>query len=327
MQVATSIYIVLYFDQYRSVAIGIMFAIAALAGVVGPSLLMVLSSAYGLKGTFIVTGGLMLNVIPLTLMLRNPRPITWSVCRHFSKPNQPENGVIRLAHNTTVVTGSCNLGDTFCQSSEDVERRVDDNLGDKKVLTTRKAAPGYGAILPPVLPQSQSTSPEVSENNNTILLHIFSLLKKPSFYVLLTAGLAADFTLPVVNSTMADYGRDNGMPSEEAAQLLTVLHFGGMCGHVIIPLVGDKLKCARCTIAALTCALLAVCFFIMPQIHSAASLFAVAFVAGLQIGYILTIKPVLVADYLGVRSLALSWGLIGAISLPVAFGEPEIVGE
>ncbi|KAH9377527.1 hypothetical protein HPB48_013038 [Haemaphysalis longicornis] len=65
----------------------------------------------------------------------------------------------------------------------------------------------------------------------------------------------------------------------------------------------------------------------MPHAILFAAVAAVTFIAGIQQGYLATLKPVLVADYLGVQRVAMSWGLMGVAALPLTFCEPAIVGE
>ncbi|XP_077532366.1 monocarboxylate transporter 14-like isoform X2 [Haemaphysalis longicornis] len=326
LQIATSVYLVLYFNRYRSVALGFTSAVGTLAGVAGPALLMSLDSAYGLKGTLLVTGGVMLNLIPLTVMLRSPRPINWPSCRWCSNVKERQKITTALPEVRAEEPASRSLSNTFPQSSKYEERGAAARLGALEDVRTGKVASELSTRPEPQSSRSDDISQEMLGNNKAVLLQTVSLLGEPSFYVLLVAALAADFTFPVLGSTIADYGRDKGMKSEEAEHIITLLSAGGVCGHVIIPFIGDKLQCERSVLAALACALIGLCFLITPHVGSFASMGAVTFVGGVQFGYLVTIKLVLIADYLGVRRMALSSGLMGAASLPLIFAEPSILG-
>lgn len=138
--------------------------------------------------------------------------------------------------------------------------------------------------------------------------------------------VAADFTLPIFTSTIVDYSRDKGVPLATAAQLVTFQCLGGFLGRLVIPVIADKVAHSRCPIAALSLALLSLSFLMMPHAGGMWAVAAVTFVTGIQQGYLNAFKPVLAADYLGVESVAVSWGLIGFATLPLLFCEPSIVG-
>ncbi|XP_033759529.1 monocarboxylate transporter 1-like [Pecten maximus] len=62
--------IAVYFDKNRSIASGILFARGGLGGMLFPYLLRYLLREYGLKGTFIVYGGIILNICVCGLLVR-----------------------------------------------------------------------------------------------------------------------------------------------------------------------------------------------------------------------------------------------------------------
>ncbi|KAL1432604.1 hypothetical protein MTO96_013074 [Rhipicephalus appendiculatus] len=152
------------------------------------------------------------------------------------------------------------------------------------------------------------------------------VLRSPCFYVLLVAMVAADFTLPLFGSTIVDYAVDKGITFNAAAQLVVCQCLGGFVGRLVIPLITDKLAHSRCPITAISLALLSLCFWVFPHVTSYAAVAVVTFVIGAQQGYLNAFKSVLVADYLGVHSVAVSWGLMGVALLPLVFCEPYIVG-
>ncbi|XP_037512240.1 monocarboxylate transporter 2-like [Rhipicephalus sanguineus] len=152
------------------------------------------------------------------------------------------------------------------------------------------------------------------------------VLRTPILYLILVPIVFADFTLPLFASTIVDYGRDKGILLDKAALLLTCLCVGGFCGRIGIPVLSDKIANRRCIIAAISLLLLGGCFLLLPHVDVFPAVVAVAFITGLQQGYLATIKTVLSADFLGVQKVALCWGVVGIASLPLTFFEPSIVG-
>ncbi|GFX25370.1 monocarboxylate transporter 9 [Trichonephila clavipes] len=61
-----------YFEKYRATASGLALSGACLGSFVFPVLLEYMLSNYGLAGTFLVTGGLIMHVLPAAIMLKEP---------------------------------------------------------------------------------------------------------------------------------------------------------------------------------------------------------------------------------------------------------------
>ncbi|KAL1432603.1 hypothetical protein MTO96_013074 [Rhipicephalus appendiculatus] len=99
--IGTAVYIVSYFHEYRGFAMGIKFLGVSLSGIAGPSLLSHLASEHGLKGCFLITGGLTLHLIPLAFMLRFAKPVRWSCCRSRDASDKAVKGATTTLYGTT----------------------------------------------------------------------------------------------------------------------------------------------------------------------------------------------------------------------------------
>lgn len=328
LTIGTSIVIVEYFHKYRSISTGMKFVGRALSGIVGPSLLTFLTTAYGLKGTLLVVGGLLLNTVPLMLLLRHPRPLnlpTWK-CRVVK---QPENKTPVSVDDPAPHRENDDIAKTSAKHKEVDVRETSSKLIDCVEATEHKTKTAPISVVCVKRSNSSGRPPHLSrqsKNVSNIFARTLALLKLPCFYIILVAMAASDFTFPILNTTVVDYGRDKGLRAEHAAQLTSLLSFGSLCGHVLIPIIGDIVVRARCGVAGFTSVIAAVCFLFMPHVTSFSSVSVVTFVAGLQFGYLRIVKAVLVADYLGVQNLALCMGLMGTAALPLRLGDPPLVG-
>ncbi|XP_070388976.1 monocarboxylate transporter 14-like [Dermacentor albipictus] len=324
--IGTSVYVVSYFDEYRGAATGIKYLGLSMSGVLGPVLLPTLAATYGLQGLLLVVGGITLNVIPLVLLLRKPQPtklLLRCLTRTVQSSNSSELKELGSSGLATIQIGS---------EHEEPQSAGAGKTGSQHATSLHKqkecgTLPGlkYGSELP----ASNTIAPKIEVGfhiETGILTQIINVLRTPMFYLLLVPIVFADFTLPLFASTIVDYARDKGVYIDKAALLVTCMCIGGFCGRIAIPVVSDKVTNGRCIIAAISFLLLSVCFVLLPHVDVFPGVAAVTFVTGLQQGYLATIKTVLAADYMGVRNVALCWGLFGIASLPLTFFEPSIVG-
>ncbi|XP_037565960.1 monocarboxylate transporter 9 [Dermacentor silvarum] len=328
--IETAVYVVSYFDEYRGFAMGMKFLGVSVSGMVGPSLLSYLASEHGPKGCFLIVGALALNLIPLAFMLRYSKPVRWSRCRQRRASGEAVRNVAATLYGATTQIQDPS-GSSYTIQQPEFARDAALVMTNGEVGQSAHAIGTKNAVNIASKPSMCSATPSHKplEQHSApvgIIGQVIKVLRSPCFYVLLVAMVASDFTLPLFGSTIVDYAVDKGIALNAAAQLVTCQCLGGFIGRLIVPLITDKLAHSRCPITALSLAVLTLCFWVFPHVGSFAAVAVVSFVTGVQQGYLNTFKSVLVADYLGVHSIAASWGLMGVALLPLIFCEPSIVG-
>ncbi|XP_077534529.1 monocarboxylate transporter 14-like [Haemaphysalis longicornis] len=326
--IATSIYIVSYFHEHRSLAIGIMSLGYSLSGVAGASLLPHLFRTYGFDGATLVFGGIVLHLIPLVLMHRTPRPsrvCLWKFRTTIENPDKQAAGAVY----GTIQKNSENVRRRSLPQSSSLLRELSSKFKyqnnktgvDGELEGSLDFVPSTASQIPLPSPTSHN-----NESSQGMVLQILGLLETPCFYVILVSMVAGDFTSQIFNSTIVDYARDKGIPLNKSSQLVACSSAGSICGQVLIPLVFDRLARSRCTTAAFSFAVVSLCFLVIPFLHDFVATSALTFIAGFQHGYIKNLKAVLAADYLGTHHVAVSSGFVGLSGLPLTFCEPVIVG-
>lgn len=73
-----AMYLLLYFDKYKATATAIKDIGTVAAGVTAVPLTSFFTATYGLKGCLLLTGGLVMHILPVVMMIRNPRPCKMS---------------------------------------------------------------------------------------------------------------------------------------------------------------------------------------------------------------------------------------------------------
>ncbi|XP_054923382.1 uncharacterized protein [Dermacentor andersoni] len=328
LAIGAAVYVVCYFEEYRGFATGIKFLGVSVSGIVGPSLLPHLASEHGLKGCFLIVGALTLNLIPFAFMLRYAKPIRWSCCRQKTASGEAVKDAPAIYGATARTQDSSASNYTIQQPVFALDAELGISNGEVGQTADHIGTKSAVGVASKPLITSATPSDKPLERQSTplgIISQVIEVLRSPCFYILLVAMVASDFTLPLFGSTIVDYAADKGIALNAAAQLVTCQCSGGFIGRLIIPLITDKLAHSRCPITALSLAVLALCFWIFPHVGSFAAMAVVSFVTGVQQGYLNAFKSVLVADYLGVHSVAVSWGLMGVALLPLVLCEPSIV--
>ncbi|KAH6932094.1 hypothetical protein HPB50_002849 [Hyalomma asiaticum] len=322
--IATSMYIVSYFEMYRSFATGLQYLGISLSGVIGPSILSSVALKYGIEGTMLLVGGVTMNLVPLTLLLRHPTPIKWHDCRWWKRKDMNEDhmGVKPVAHVHKTL-----LHSTVERGVEDVHTRSGENEDEKEPKAETTLVEARDTLRESQIRYSQIPRvPEEGIKKWGVISQVVVVLRTPTFYMILLPIVAADMTLPLFSCTIVDYAGDKGVPLDVAAVLVSCQCAGGFCGRLVIPLISDRTPSGRCAVGSVTFLLIALCFVVMPHVISLAAIAAVTFIAGAQQGYLATIKTVFVADYLGVNKVAVCWGITGFLSMPVLFCQPYIIG-
>ncbi|XP_077511127.1 monocarboxylate transporter 14-like isoform X2 [Amblyomma americanum] len=327
LMISTSVYMVCYFNKYRSAAMGLKYLGVSTSGIVGPLLLSALEEKYGLEGTFLVLGGITLNVLPLAVLLQNPRPIELTLRGFCRKPARKDAEPTQPAVSLTVRAPINRMNE------EGEEQRLPVGQHTSSLYTvTQSSTKEDGLGIPHVASRTPGPHPQAPngrdnhEDTDGVFLQVANILRVPIFYVLLVPFVVAEFTLPLFASTIVDYAGDKEVRMDSAALLVTCLCAGGFFGRLVVPVLSDKVPHGRCVVACVSFVLLSVCFMLMPHLRSFSAIAVVTVATGVQQGYLATIKAVLSADYLGVRSVPVCWGLVALLSLPLTFCEPSIVG-
>lgn len=285
---SSTIYTLLHFNKYRAIATSFIFIAFGLSAVISQFVLTGLVEVYYLEGALLLYGAILMNSFVIVMLARNP-----SAFRLGGKRNSP--GILEDALFKERSYGATDDGNASPKSSE--IRRCSDQ--------TEKA-----------------TQPESST-----LKQVLALFSMPSFYVLLGAILVGDYSGVEFLATIVDYGMDKGIELDSATNLVTFSSIGQLVGRIVVPLLSDCMPSTRRPLYAFSFVVFGVCMMAMPQVTYIAPAVALATLAGVAQGYILCIRFVLLAEYLGVERTAASSGIIGVVMVPVSLVSPVIIGK
>ncbi|XP_075744631.1 monocarboxylate transporter 12-like [Rhipicephalus microplus] len=283
---SATVYTLLHFEKYRGIATSLAFIAYGASSVISQIVLAGLVELYDIGGALLVYGGVLLNSTVVVMLAKNPWPLRLSRKQGQSEP------LLKKDIESTCYEAATNN-------------------------TSSKQSPEDQCLIMPekkMLPESCS------------LKQALELFYAPSFYVLLVTVVVGDYTNTEFSATIVDYGMDKGIHQDHAKHLVTFSAIGQVVGRVAVPLQSDFSPFMRHFLYTLSFLALCCCMAAMPYVSAWSTTLALSAVIGASEGYILCIKYVLLAEYLGVERTAVAIGMIGILMTPALLVSPKILG-
>ncbi|XP_075744590.1 monocarboxylate transporter 12-like isoform X1 [Rhipicephalus microplus] len=282
-----SLYILLYFDKYSGTAFAVMWVFRAVSGMAGTQLLWHLANAYGVEGCLLITGGLLLHVVPFTMLIKSPSPtrLFWCASAKHREKNTYNPVAQNLSSKANQVTSTCSQ------------------------------------VLPDTPSSTHHPSPPTSS-----FASVIASMRTWSFYVALFYSAMCEYLFVTFNATVVAYGVDKGCSLVDSKQLVTYNSMGLLVGRVVIPFTTEKLRYRHCPGVVASFLAAAICFIVLTQVSTYAGLVAAATAMGVAQGYVLCMKSVIVADFVGLECFTFCCGVGGILSIPLWLSGPSIIG-
>lgn len=292
-----SVYNAMYFTKYRGVATGSKFGGWSLSGLVFPYLLTMLFNTYGFEGGMLLTGAIVMHVMIFVMLLKRPPLIRFRCKRPRRKTSKQP---------------------LFLQR----------NNGPQYFFPTTPAVQDIHCLTekpkPPDKVEEESSKPRSALLSS---LHVmFKPLRSPVFYAFLPALVLGDYGDMMLTTIIVDYALDKGWKIDHAKSLIMCISLAGLVGRLLVPLAADKGFLSRSALAGLCFLVIALSLLGLPHVDSFGGVWLLCSTAAAPFGCMMTLKVVLVADYLGVDCLPSSMGVSGVAMLPLLLSNPAIVG-
>ncbi|KAM7311923.1 monocarboxylate transporter 6-like [Ixodes scapularis] len=196
------------------------------------------------------------------------------------------------------------------QDGVDVSKNASTNSNIESIRTTEKLT-------------KQETS---SGTCSAIALDAGKIMCTPTFYVIVISWLIVVYALELFFMTIVDYAMDRGLSADDAVTLLSGYAVTDLCGRILLPVVADKQYVRSSTLMAANYFLFGSSVFALPEVCSYASLLVVGALAALFMGSGLAMHGVLMAKYIGMERLPLSYSIAALLSCPFVFLKPVFIG-
>ncbi|XP_075539419.1 uncharacterized protein LOC142574148 [Dermacentor variabilis] len=345
-----SLYTLVYFENYRATATAFKYIGWALSGIVGPTLMGYLADNFNCKASLLLAGGISANAIPLLMLLKNPRPVNLPAFLREKKvsvtaePGQTEAASLSfgLGLNTKApskrakeetTAKSCSLWhQSFAEMSEEkignkLPVAANETENERKPQTPVKDNSLPDHRMARRCQEDVRYTEQLVVNAPNFLAHCGTLLSSWPFYALLVSYVIIDSAANMLDITIVEYGVDKGIGTlKQCNQLQTFNSVGQLAGRLVVPFLSDKLSFNRCAFTSVIIALAVACIVLSTVANTYVTLALLIVAIGVCEGYLLCIKGVLTAEYLGVESLGLCCGFQGICMIPVTLSAPALIG-
>ncbi|XP_071041199.1 monocarboxylate transporter 12 isoform X3 [Parasteatoda tepidariorum] len=275
-----------YFEKYRATASGIVLSGACIGSFVYPIMMESILDYYGIFGCFLLLGGIFLNVLPPSLILKSPmwieHPALYKKRKRKRKWNENRNG----SENK--------------KSSDSNNKRVSD--------------------------QQKKDESDLTEHFLQSLKDIVLLYRNPVYILISLGVASYFWVFLPILTVVVDYSRDKGIPGEYEKYLFHALTVGDLVGRLCFGWVTDKKILSFPIFMMLTFILQGLFTSLFPFATNFWLYMACLVLYGITAGIVFVHFPVLVYKYIDQTKQSLAVGCVGLISGLVTFGIPPVIG-
>lgn len=339
------------FKRYRASASGINWAGRSICSFVFPSVVVYLNDHYGLRGTFIIVGGLALNSAAGCLFLRNPKDLVRKTDHRGSRVNADENGKVQekcnVACSYRVVRDGCEEKlIKGCYSEPETGATVTVVQTEARMLTENASRSSHAVedgaeeAGREVRPSEQPMHIKDEKQRNVhrarcarrtalgpMVRRELSFLKRPITYVITLSTVVYACGSAFYGVTLVDHAMGRGIPGWQAALLVSGNGVGEIMAQLLSGQISDRQFLQRREVMAISFLLMASSWVGLVYAKSMALLTLVAVLYCLASGSIQVLTSVVMVEYLGLQNLPLASSFQALACAIVAFPRPLLIGK
>lgn len=345
-----------YFKKYRASGSGISWAGGSLVAFVFPSVVVYLNDVYGLRGTFLIVGGLTLNAAAGSLLIHNPedrvpksqstahrgrsdryQPVkgnkqfsgarSYKVAVNADVEKQMERGYSEHSPSVTLISMKAEA-DVEKPHGVSPRRRASDSSGAEQGDTGITGKEG-GLVV-----RSVDATGETGEDSTVSCMgrmasavrRELGFLKSPITYVITLSAVVYASVTVFYGVTLVDHAMGQGLPKWQAALLFSSTGASDIVGRLVSGQLSDRKLCQRRDVMAMGFVLIASSLVGLIYANTMALLVLTTVLYGLASGSLLILFAVITVEYLGLKNLPLALSFQSLACALVAFPRPLLIG-
>lgn len=351
-----------HFVKYRAVASGIANAGFTVGGFLFPPVMKALEEKYGIRGTFLIFGAIMLNSVAGALLQRTPPPAqpyegeTAASTRDLDGKDviiESEGDSLRPSESSRVphrLDGSSSCGcrvtsDQCCQMvhfltseghgingdepKEKTEQRVipistDSNSAKKDVCFSEEK----DGLVGPVGKNKVESRPRNGglDMKSPKRQRFLSFLLLPEFYLITLSFTTIHFNMTTYTTVIVDFGADHGVPEWDAVYLVSVYAVSDLLARLGSGWITDRRYLRKSTMMGSHMALWGASLCLTPVCISYPSLVALSILLGWCNGSTIILVAVLIVELVGIDKVGVCFGCANGVAGLVGLTRPLLIG-
>ncbi|GFY62299.1 hypothetical protein TNIN_211091 [Trichonephila inaurata madagascariensis] len=338
-----------YFVKHRATASGLANSGSCFGSFVLPALMEYMLFHFGLSGSFLITGGLLMHVIPAALILKEPswlqrkENIITGNPSSKRKTNTGEFRACRESQNVLILDFKKRCSSDDWEPNKDGPKKCDTNLsaGQNGInnLTFTGSTTDIADIMDKVenlkysdmksgnLPSEEVEAPinEQQKQETSFLKAIIRTFSNPMFFLISLSLAALAFLIDPVFTVNVDFLKDKGLKEEVAKYFISSMAFGNLVGKLGFGWVTDRQYMSTPHFMMMMQIAQGICFMLLCLLYDFYMLMVTIAVVGMTVGATMVMFPVLIGKYLpSVQSMAI--GCIPIFTGLVNVAVPPLIG-
>lgn len=194
------------------------------------------------------------------------------------------------------------------------------------IVTTRPgSAEGSNQNRGPELLQEAKSRTEQKANVGTFRYGL-TVFTYPIFYLTMYSFIVYSFGFECYISLFVDFAVDRGVAKPSAVTIISLSAIADVAGRLTLPAAADKGLLTNKALMIICLTSFGALFVVLPYVHSYGLLFAFAFGLAYFVGTGLVLFPLLLAEYLGIQRVSMSYGMVIASAGIFSFIKPSVIG-
>ncbi|GFU40622.1 hypothetical protein NPIL_134561 [Nephila pilipes] len=323
-----------HFVKYQVTASGFAFSGSCFGSFFLPALMEHMLFRYGLAGSFLLTGGLLMHTIPAAMILKEPSwmrrkdTITSEIPSSKRTTGVGECPVSKASENVITIdykNRSCsgdlerniyekseecfsNLNSeknginnpAFTSSMtnmEDISKNKVENVKNREMISRNISSKEA---------ETQNSIPEQQKQETSFNKAIIIILSNPMFFMISLSLVALAILIDPVFIVIVDFIMDKGFDEEVAKYFISALAFGNLIGKLSFGWITDRGYMSVPHYMVMMQIAQGVCFMLLCLLYEFYTLMIMITLVGMTIGATVVMFPILVGMYLpSVQSLAM----------------------
>ncbi|CAN7939860.1 unnamed protein product, partial [Ixodes hexagonus] len=326
------------FEKHRAIACGVAYSGSTIGSFFWPALLEFLIQQYGLRGSLLIYGAIILHGVLGAILLRPFAEVPKAEAVVPKRAQESDRDVLeplqKCQKNDNISTCAISVSN-MCMVLSDGDRRYsrDEQTGPvlkRKCTSANKTALHEGSVVAvqdKVVPEDDSGAVSWCSSVVRVVQRDLQLLRNQYFIFVTISAVGFFFVFSTFIIIIPDYATDQGLTPSDGVFLLSVYGISDLLSKPIPGLLAYNNLMSNKGIFIAGGFITGLIMLAMPFMHSYWSFVVMTLLFGLMTGGLIFMSPVLLTEFLGPQLAVMAFGLSNLFIGLASLMRPFIIGE